>query len=78
MRVGNLSGRLTLFTEQGAVDVERASDGRFGADPQAVYDRWDEFTAWAAGNQGTGTAKPFSAADLGAPAPRPRTPPKAG
>jgi 2,4-didehydro-3-deoxy-L-rhamnonate hydrolase len=72
MRVGNLSGRLTLFTEQGAVDVERASDGRFGADPQAVYDRWDEFTAWAAGSQGTGTAKPFSVADLGAPAPRPR------
>jgi 2,4-didehydro-3-deoxy-L-rhamnonate hydrolase len=71
MRVGNLSGRLTLFTEQGAVDVERASDGRFGADPQAVYDRWDEFTAWAAGNQATWAATPFAAADLGAPAPRP-------
>ena len=40
MRIGNLSGRLTIFTDEGAVDVERASGGRFGADPQAVYERW--------------------------------------
>jgi 2-keto-4-pentenoate hydratase/2-oxohepta-3-ene-1,7-dioic acid hydratase in catechol pathway len=72
MRIGNLSNRLAMFTDAGAVDVEHASGGRFGADPQAVYDRWDEFTHWAAGNQGIGQAWPFEAMDLGAPAPRPR------
>ena len=29
MRIGNLSGRLTLFTDRGAVDVAEASGGRF-------------------------------------------------
>jgi 2,4-diketo-3-deoxy-L-fuconate hydrolase len=72
MRVGNLSDRLTLFTDEGAIDVEQASSGRFGADPQAVYDRWDEFTQWAARNQDSDQAKPFDMHDLGAPAPRPR------
>ena len=72
MRVGNLSNRLTLFTDGGAVDVEQASGGRFGADPQAVYDRWDEFTQWRARNPGSGEARPFDMKDLGAPAPRPR------
>jgi 2-keto-4-pentenoate hydratase/2-oxohepta-3-ene-1,7-dioic acid hydratase in catechol pathway len=72
MRIGNLSNRLTLFTERGAVDVEQASDGRFGADPQAAYDRWDEFTEWAARNRDSGEAKAFDERDLGPPAPRPR------
>lgn len=72
MRVGNLSDRLTLFTGQGAVDVEKASSGRFRADPQAVYDRWDEFTEWAARSPSIGDGVPFAVEDLGAPAPRPR------
>ena len=35
-----------MTTETAGVDVEKASDGRFSADPTAVYDRWDEFVAW--------------------------------
>lgn len=70
MRIGNLSGRLALFTDGGAVDVEKASGGRFGADPQAVYDVWDEFTAWAA-TASTAEAAPFQATELGAPVPAP-------
>lgn len=70
MRVGNLAGRLTLFTEAGAVDVEKASAGRFGADPQAVYDVWDEFVGWA-GTADQSAAVDFSAAELGAPTPAP-------
>ena len=35
MRFGNLSGRLTLFTDGGAIDVAPASDDRFGSDSQA-------------------------------------------
>lgn len=48
MRIGNLDGRLVILTADGVVDVERASGGRFGADPRAVYNRWAEFTGWAA------------------------------
>ena len=70
MRVGNLSDRLTLFTERGAVDVEQASDGLFGPDPQAVYARWDEFRGWGAQHRDASGAE-FSPADLGAPSPRP-------
>jgi 2,4-diketo-3-deoxy-L-fuconate hydrolase len=73
MRIANLAGRLVLVTKDGtgALDVEQASQGTFSADPQAVYDRWAEFTAWAAGAS-LAAAAPFAAADLGAPAPAPR------
>ena len=70
MRVGNLAGRLTLFAADGAVDVATASEGRFGPDPQAVYLAWDEFGAWAATADLSGTT-PFDPADLGAPTPTP-------
>jgi 2,4-didehydro-3-deoxy-L-rhamnonate hydrolase len=83
VRTANLAGRLVLVTPDGtrALDVQRASAGRFSADPQAVYDQWPEFAAWAAGTvlDGTGLsaagladAVPFAAEDLGAPAPAPR------
>ena len=73
MRIANLSGRLVLVTPDGTavLDVERASQGRFSADPQAVYERWPEFAAWAADATLT-AAVPFAPADLGAPAPAPR------
>ena len=72
MRTGNLSGRLVLLTDDGsAVDVERLSGGRFAADPQAIYARWDEFRAWAATVR-LPAGTPFEARDLGAPAPAPR------
>jgi 2-keto-4-pentenoate hydratase/2-oxohepta-3-ene-1,7-dioic acid hydratase in catechol pathway len=70
VRVGNLSGRLALFTEAGAVDVEKASGGRFGPDPQHVYEVWDEFVAWA-GQADLSEAAPFDMAELGAPTPAP-------
>jgi 2-keto-4-pentenoate hydratase/2-oxohepta-3-ene-1,7-dioic acid hydratase in catechol pathway len=69
MRVGNLGGRLSLFTADGAVDVERASDGRFGSDPQAIYEQWPAFSQWAA--DAPGEAAAFSVDDLGTPVPRP-------
>ncbi|MFP8903349.1 fumarylacetoacetate hydrolase family protein [Streptomyces atacamensis] len=70
MRVGNLSDRLTLFTEEGAVDAEKASDGRFGGDSQTVYETWDDFSSWARGADLSG-GRPFDVADLGAPTPTP-------
>jgi 2,4-didehydro-3-deoxy-L-rhamnonate hydrolase len=72
VRIGNLDGRLVVLTAAGAVDVERASGGQFGAGPQDVYDRWAEFTAWAAGADASRAAEPFDVALLDAPSPAPR------
>ena len=46
-RILNDSGRLKLILGDGILDVARASDGRFAADPQAIYGEWDAFVEWA-------------------------------
>jgi 2-keto-4-pentenoate hydratase/2-oxohepta-3-ene-1,7-dioic acid hydratase in catechol pathway len=71
VRIANLAGRLVLVDGERALDVEHASDGRFSSDPQAVYERWDAFTAWAEGVD-LRDAAPFSTDDLLAPTPAPR------
>jgi 2,4-diketo-3-deoxy-L-fuconate hydrolase len=69
VRVANLSGRLVLVTDEGAIDVEKASTGRFSSDPQGVYEQWPEFVGWA--KTATGEAVPFDLVELGPPVPRP-------
>src|SRR5262245_34061809 len=71
MRIASARGRLTLLTEKGGVDVETASKGRFGADPQAVYDDWAAFRGWAKGAGGEAAA-PIAEGTLDAPVPRPK------
>jgi 2,4-diketo-3-deoxy-L-fuconate hydrolase len=75
MRTANLSGRLVLITgdpgQEIAYDVEKNSSGRFGSDPQAVYDEWESFRAWAAGAIWT-DGSPVDTRELGSPAPAPR------
>jgi 2-keto-4-pentenoate hydratase/2-oxohepta-3-ene-1,7-dioic acid hydratase in catechol pathway len=71
MRIANLNGRLALVRAASAVDVAKASGGEFGPDPQAVYERWPEFVAWAA-SADLPPGEPFAEADLGSPAPTPR------
>lgn len=77
MRLANLRGRAAIVSSDGsrAVDVEQASDGRFGPDLPSVYAAWPDFSAWAASvdadaadANGSGTV---DAADLGAPSPAP-------
>jgi 2-keto-4-pentenoate hydratase/2-oxohepta-3-ene-1,7-dioic acid hydratase in catechol pathway len=70
MRIANLAGRLTLLHAGGGIDVEKASDGRFPADPQRVYEQWDEFAGWAGSARGL-PAEPYDAGQLGSPAPKP-------
>lgn len=75
MRIANLQGRLVVVTGDAgreiAHDVEKTSSGRFGADPQAVYEEWDAFAHWADTAQWeVGTS--FRPQDLNSPAPRPR------
>jgi 2,4-diketo-3-deoxy-L-fuconate hydrolase len=75
MRIANVAGRLTLRRDGGDIDVERASGACFAADPQAVFERWDEFRAWAelAVTADAEAAPAVTDSDaLGAPAPRPR------
>lgn len=70
MRIANLAGRLVLITGSGAVDIEAASDGRFGHDPSSIYRDWAELVAWAPGAalpQGVA----FDDGDLGPVVPEP-------
>jgi 2-keto-4-pentenoate hydratase/2-oxohepta-3-ene-1,7-dioic acid hydratase in catechol pathway len=71
VRIANIAGRLALITDGLAVDVEKASDGLFGASPQDIFERWDAFMSWA-GSATLPTGDPFEAGDLGSPAPVPR------
>jgi 2,4-diketo-3-deoxy-L-fuconate hydrolase len=70
MRIGRIDGRLALVSGELALDVERASDGRFPADPDAVLRRWAEFTAWAA-DRSADDGEPFIPAQVGPPLVRP-------
>ncbi|MGW1887800.1 fumarylacetoacetate hydrolase family protein [Streptomyces sp. NPDC001970] len=73
MRTANLNGRLVLVLDDGVVDVEKASDGLFSSDPQAVFDRWAEFRDWARSAAATGHPRtPLEERQMGAPVPRPR------
>lgn len=44
--LANLLGRATLVTDAGGIDLEKASEERFGPDLQSLYERWDEFASW--------------------------------
>jgi 2-keto-4-pentenoate hydratase/2-oxohepta-3-ene-1,7-dioic acid hydratase in catechol pathway len=72
MLLGNLDGRLVVAADDAAVDVGRASAGRFGPDPQSVYAVWDDFVEWAAAGSFEVAAEPLDEARLGPPVPRPR------
>ncbi|HUD37065.1 MAG TPA: fumarylacetoacetate hydrolase family protein [Streptosporangiaceae bacterium] len=71
MRVATVNQRLCLISGAGAIDVQDASAGRFSADPAAIYDRWDEFTGWAA-SAPPGDPQPYRRESLGSPSPSPR------
>ena len=73
-RLANLAGRAVLLAGDGGVDVERRSEGRFAADPQALYDRWDEFLHWAEHLEIPGELDytELAESDLLSPAPFPR------
>ncbi|MCV7287729.1 fumarylacetoacetate hydrolase family protein [Mycolicibacterium wolinskyi] len=73
MRLYNVAGRAVLETDGVTFDVEQASGGAFGSDPQDLYDRWDELRLWAAEHLGGVQALTMSDnAAIGSPVPRPR------
>lgn len=75
MKIGRLAGNAVLISAHGAVDIERASGGRFGPGIGDVYRSWDEFCAWVRANREALEAAPataFEVADLDAPVEWPR------
>ncbi|WP_329258651.1 fumarylacetoacetate hydrolase family protein [Actinoallomurus sp. NBC_01490] len=85
MRIANHDGRLVVVAPEPpapsagggetpplrAVDVETTSNGLFGSDPQAIYERWAEFRGWAE-SVDFGRAEPVPERSLRAAVPRPR------
>ena len=71
MRLATLAGRAVVVVGDRAIDVERASEGRFGSDAQRLFDDWAAFHEWARLVEPVETT-PFDRAALGAPVPRPR------
>ncbi|WP_104089796.1 fumarylacetoacetate hydrolase family protein [Arthrobacter sp. GMC3] len=71
MRIANLDGRAVLIQKGLAVDINTASEGRFGPDPRSIFENWDAFRGWAAGRT-LGPGKPFDEGALQAPVPDPR------
>jgi 2,4-didehydro-3-deoxy-L-rhamnonate hydrolase len=71
MRIANVNGRSTLLGRDGTgLDVEKASGGKFPADPQALFAQWDEFSQWAPGQSELSDAE-VDPASIGAPTPVP-------
>jgi 2-keto-4-pentenoate hydratase/2-oxohepta-3-ene-1,7-dioic acid hydratase in catechol pathway len=71
MRIANVAGRLCLIADGGIIDVEKASDGRFGAAPELIYPRWEEFAAWAAAAVLPEPSELVHTELLGPPSPKP-------
>lgn len=71
MRLANVDGRAVLLTaDDRGIDVETASEGKFGPALPDVYEDWAGFSAWA--DHGTGEAVVFDRSQLGSPSPAPR------
>jgi 2-keto-4-pentenoate hydratase/2-oxohepta-3-ene-1,7-dioic acid hydratase in catechol pathway len=70
VKIANSKGRAVLVIGDEIADVAEASGGRFGPDPNGIYDDWEEFAAFAA-SVGKGTS-PLVEADLRCPVPTPR------
>ena len=72
MRIANVAGRLALGAGDRWIDVANASGGDFSSDPMAVYERWDEFRAWAATVDDSVASAHSSTGALENPVPAPR------
>lgn len=71
VRLANLRGRAALLVGDAVADVERASGGRFGADPMAALRDWDALASWAAGLGAGAATDALDESALGPPVPQP-------
>ena len=70
MKFANRDGRAVVLNDERLIDVERASGGRFPADPARLFEQWSPFVEWARA-QDFGAGEPYDIEELGAPSPRP-------
>src|SRR6478736_3321525 len=70
MRVASADGRAGLIHGEGIVDIAAASNGALPADPQLLYDHWDEVRALS--ERVARADAPLDVQALQAPVPRPR------
>jgi 2-keto-4-pentenoate hydratase/2-oxohepta-3-ene-1,7-dioic acid hydratase in catechol pathway len=70
MKLANVNGRAALVFGETIADVERASRGRFGADPMSLFPQWSEFVEFA--RQVRGGDAPLIESHLRCPVPNPR------
>jgi 2-keto-4-pentenoate hydratase/2-oxohepta-3-ene-1,7-dioic acid hydratase in catechol pathway len=66
MRIANLNGRTALIRGDHAIDVCRASNGRFPAEMLLALEAWDDLVDWA-GSASDAGAEAFDPAALRAP-----------
>ena len=71
MRVANVNGRATVLVDGGGIDIERASDGWFSSNVQALYDKWEAFREFAKTLK-PALATPIDESTLRSPVPSPR------
>jgi 2-keto-4-pentenoate hydratase/2-oxohepta-3-ene-1,7-dioic acid hydratase in catechol pathway len=71
VRFANRKGRACLLLDEGYVDVEHASGGRFASDPMHGLGRWDELTDWARSLKSSAAEGRLDDTELGPPVPRP-------
>jgi 2-keto-4-pentenoate hydratase/2-oxohepta-3-ene-1,7-dioic acid hydratase in catechol pathway len=70
MRIASNDGRAAILRGDGLADLEEASGGRFGPDPQDLFESWDELRSWEA--DWDGPVQPIDPSRLRLPVPRPR------
>lgn len=70
MRLGVIANRMVHVEGDTAVDIERASNGRFPADPARAFDSWDSLVEWAATAEPDGERLPLDGLQNPVPAPR--------
>lgn len=72
MKLANVNGRAVLLTgDDRGIDVEDASEGKFGPELATIYADWDGFRSWA-DQAPSGDTRTFTRDELGAPSPTPR------
>lgn len=74
MRLSNVADRACIELDGRVYDVEAVSGGKFGPDPQSLYDDWAAFTSWSRDVEAPTQLSPTAAGPeaLGCPVPRPR------
>lgn len=73
VRLANVDNRaVVLMSDTSGVDVERASDGKFGPAPADVYADWAAFVNWSATIDPQRADVSIDRKTLGAPSPQPR------